>query len=152
MGNHAALKKEPLQYVGAFGISHNFHMPPMPIIPPPPLPPPPLPPPQPHQCTPASTTVVTVSGISCKRTLELCPSCAPACTSQKLIAIVEADRKECWIAASVVDIGTVGSNGRWLGCRYKIDPLQRPWWRRGSGRERGRVRRGGCGEAADTIT
>jgi hypothetical protein len=87
-----------------------------------------IPPPQPHQCTPATTTVVTIVGISCKRTFELCPSCAPACTLQKLAVIIEADRKECWIAASFVDIATVGAGGKWLGCRYRVDSQKRPWW------------------------
>ncbi|CCX16219.1 Protein of unknown function [Pyronema omphalodes CBS 100304] len=75
-----------------------------------------------HTCTPTSTTVITLAGISCKRTMELCPACPPALTLSKLAAIIKADRKECWIPAKEIDIATVGGGGKWLGDRFSILP------------------------------
>jgi len=85
---------------------------------PPPLPPPP---PQQHHCpaSPHPRTSVIVHGISSPRTFELCPICPIPSILPKLQAILAADRRECWIPASVIDIATAGREGMYLGWRYR---------------------------------
>lgn len=90
-----------------------------------------------HICLQSPTTstggtIVTVSGISCKRTFELCPACPASAVFEKLSAVVTYDQRECWISASVVDIASVGVGGRYLGWRYRtcVQPVRRRrrWW------------------------
>ncbi|KAI5815664.1 hypothetical protein BZA77DRAFT_70216 [Pyronema omphalodes] len=97
-----------------------------------------------HSCTPTPTTVITLTGISCKRTMELCPRCPPSLTLAKLVAIIKADKKECWIPAKEIDIATVGSNGKWLGDRFSILPRQEILFpvSKGSGEWRRKILRG----------
>jgi hypothetical protein len=69
---------------------------------------------------PGASTVITVVGISCKRTLELCPLCPASTVFLKLCTIISHDQKESWIPASVIDIATVGFGGQYLGRRFQI--------------------------------
>jgi hypothetical protein len=102
--------------------------------------------PNPHdiyrKCScPAASTAITVVGISCKRTLELCPSCPARDVFIKLCAIVSHDQKESWIPASIVDIATVGFGGQYLGRRFHIsvpEPTKHSlgWWQTGRRRRK----------------
>ncbi|KAA8901928.1 hypothetical protein FN846DRAFT_94221 [Sphaerosporella brunnea] len=95
-----------------------------------------------HKCFQyANATMVTVIGISGKRTFELCSSCPAGTVFIKMCAIISCDQKECWIPASIIDIATVGFGGQYLGRRFHIyvpnpaKPARHFWWRRTRGGE-----------------